>query len=113
MPWDFVLLSETWRTDTIEHFSTEGGHIFVGCGGEAGKKGVAILIHAKWSKFVDRFRPVNNRVCFIDVSSSALKARIVCTYFPHGGYPDSEVNKTYLTLGAIHREAIEKKQHFI
>ena len=47
--WDAVIFTETWRSEIREIFVTEYGHRWFGSGGTHGAKGVAVLLHKRWT----------------------------------------------------------------
>ena len=95
LDWDIVLLNETWRSQTQERWKTNEGHIFCGSGGTEGSKGVAILLHRKWSQGFKAFHAISNRLCSVDCSISGSPCRLISAYFPHGGHDDEEVEGLY------------------
>ena len=111
--WDFVLVSETWRGDKAEFFEMSDGHTFVGSGGEAGKRGVGIMIDARWKKFIASFNAISSRVCEVQIVSKFWKAQICSVYFPHGGYSDPHVQEMYTTLQNIRKRVNQRKSIFI
>ena len=50
---DLLLLSETWRGDREEHFTTTGGHKVFLSGGSPGRRGVGICISKKLLNKID------------------------------------------------------------
>ena len=106
--WDIVIVSETWRTDKDEHWNSEDGHVFSGAGHDSARKGVGILLHKRWRKRIIRFRPVSERICFLDVRMFGFCYRFVSVYFPDSTYPDAEVQKVYDSLAEVHNDAVRK-----
>jgi len=68
--WDAVLLSETWREEEKEFWSTTDENLFFGSGCADGRKGTGILLHAKWKKRVTQAVAVNPRLCYIDLKGA-------------------------------------------
>jgi len=96
-----------------EQWVTEDDHLFVGSGGTSSKHGVAILIHKKWKRHVVQFRPINERVAYVDVERGKFKIRIISAYFPHSGYSDTHVQELYDILNKVIRDARKKKMHIL
>ena len=47
--WDAILINETWRLEQKEFWKTRWGHIFTASGHAKNTRGVAILLHSRWS----------------------------------------------------------------
>ena len=103
--WDIVCLSETWRSERQERWKTEEGHIFCGSGGAEGSKGVAILLHRKWSQGFKAFTAISNRLCTMDCKIEGHRCRLISVYFPHGGQEDESVEGLYSMLDALRQSS--------
>ena len=111
--WDMVMVNETWRPSTEEHWITEDDHVFAGAGHDSGRKGVGILLHKRWSKSIIRFEPVSERLCLLDVKVFGSKYWFVSVYFPDSTYSDAEVQKVYDSLAEIRKDAAKKKYRVV
>ena len=111
--WDAVTLNETMRVVKQECWITGGGHMFLAAGYSAHTRGVAILVHKKWTNHITKFRAVNERVAAVDIRHKQIRLRIISAYFPHSGYGDEEVQNMYNTLSELIREAREHKLEII
>ena len=89
VPWDAVLLSETWRAAQSEKWTTADGNLFAGSGGMNGSRGVAILLRAKWVADERSFQAINERICCVDVECGDCQLRVMSVYLPHAGYGDA------------------------
>jgi len=92
-------------TTKKETWITEGGHMFVSSGHTTSSRGVAILIHKKWQKYVTKYQPINKRIAYIDIVRRSFKMRLATAYFPHSGYNDNHIQQIYDALATIHDEA--------
>ena len=95
LEWDIVFMNETWRSKTQERWKTKEGHIFCGSGGSHGSKGVAVLLHSKWSRGFKAFQASSDLLCWVDCTISTSPCRLISVYFPHGGHDDEEVEGLY------------------
>lgn len=111
--WDIIILTETWRTKPREFFVTIGGHMFAGAGCDAGRRGVAFLVHKRWRHNIKEFHVVNERIAYLRLWRRHLKMRVIGAYFPHGGYSDTKVQEVYSALSEIHREATSWRESTI
>eukprot|EP00973_Karenia_brevis_P092905 12414597-Karenia_brevis.AAC.1 len=107
--WDAVVVNETWREAREEFAEVHDGHVWFGSGGTAGKHGVGILLHERWSNHVRSWRATNTRLGYLDINFNKLKLRLVAVYFPHAGYPDQAVQDVYDELDSILREGATKR----
>ena len=103
--WDAVLLTETWRELKEEQFVTRDGHLFMAFGGTKGQKGVAIILHRRWTHSMGKFCPVSERVCYVDLSTGPKKLTLISVYMPHGSCPNNEVEQTYAILTQTIKQA--------
>ena len=108
--WDILFLSETWREQQQERWKTKDGHIFCGSGGNSGSKGVAIILHRRWSKGFKAFYAISDRVCAVDCKISGQLCRLISVYFPHGGYDDEAVEGMYADVDKVIRGARRQKR---
>ena len=111
--WDILVLNETWRLDGFEMVATNEGHLFCNAGCEAGRRGVGFLVHKRWTKWLKSFTPVNERVACITLQRQKLKLQLIGVYFPHSGYPDSDVQQLYDTLECLLHESRTNRQHVV
>ena len=51
------------------------------------------------------FNAIDERICYLDLETHSSKIRIITAYFPHSGYRDTCVQRTYDTLSAIIQDA--------
>ena len=65
--WDLFVLQETWRADACETLITSHGHLWYGSGGMRGQRGVGFLLHKKWKDNVCIFKPISERLGFLDI----------------------------------------------
>jgi hypothetical protein len=63
--WDAVLIIETWCASEWESWLMESGHLFAAAGCTDASRGVAILLHRRWTGCVGSFEAVNERVCYM------------------------------------------------
>jgi hypothetical protein len=114
--WDVVLLHETWRDAGDEQFEVEAGHVFMGSG-TAGvcnnSRGVANVVHRRWSKNVISCTAHSERLCWADIKMGNCSFRLVSTYMPHAWYPDADVEWVYRELSTCKRAAALKHLCFI
>ena len=111
--WDVLILSETWREEEFEMWTTNDGHLFANAGCVKKRRGVGFLVHSKWVPFITQFVAINERVSYVRIVKGRLKLKIVAVYFPHSGYSDEAVQFMYDTLGEVVAEAKNKKEHII
>eukprot|EP00973_Karenia_brevis_P046769 6489060-Karenia_brevis.AAC.1 len=71
------------RKEANELWKTKDGHTFAGSGYNVNTRGVAILIHKRWTPFVKQFVPVNERIPYVDISRGRFNIRAITAYFPH------------------------------
>eukprot|EP00973_Karenia_brevis_P094564 12423135-Karenia_brevis.AAC.1 len=71
--WDVVLINETWREEKEEFDALPDGHVWLGSGGTAGRRGVGILVHGTWAGFVHRWSAINERVGVLEINRKNLK----------------------------------------
>jgi exonuclease III len=109
--WDVILVSETWRPETEEIWELEDGHWFMGAGCRDERRGVAIIVHSRWKKHVERFEPVNERLSFADVDFDGLRLRVIATYFPDSSYSNGHVEKVYIALDECIDQARRQRRH--
>ena len=110
--WDILILTETWRLDEFEMFTTNDGHLFANAGCKAGRRGVGFLIHRKWVKCMHNFTPINERVACITLQRQKFRIKILGVYFPHCGYSDDCVQQMYNILEGAVRET-KKREHLV
>ena len=107
-------MNETMRDTKRELWTTSAGHTFAGSGHGENNKGVAILIHKKWSKHLIRFEAIDDRLAYVDMFiKNNERIRIVSAYFPHSGYADKHIQKMYDLLSQIKEEAKKKKMFVV
>ena len=111
--WDFILITETWRTQTEELFTMTSGHLFCGSGSSSGTRGVAIIMHKRWAKYLKQFTCVDDRVAFIDVTVHGKSYRLAAVYFPHSGYADKHIQRMYTILSELHLDATNEQSDII
>lgn len=101
--WDAILLSETWRPEGEEIWTTAGGHLFMGSGFSEERRGVGILLHARWNhkRHFQNFIAINERVCYADVSCGKAVLRLVSVYMPDSTYSDKQVELIYTILSGV------------
>ena len=109
LEWNVIMVNETMRSQKREFWTTRGGHIFLASGYDLPTRGVAIVLHKKWSKYIKQFTPINERCAFVDIRSKKMKIRFVSAYFPHSWYSDTEVQELYDILTETVREAKQKR----
>lgn len=49
----------------------------------------------------------------MDINIGKLKLRVVTAYLPHGGYNDTQIQRIYTTLTAIHQECKKERRIFV
>ena len=102
-----MVLSETWREEGCEMWSTTHDHSWFGSGGSKGQCGVGFLLHSRWKHIL--FKPCSNRAAALDLClAKTLEIRFVAAYFPHGGHLDEEVDALYASIEAECAEARAK-----
>eukprot|EP00959_Pyramimonas_sp_CCMP1952_P330861 6928447-Pyramimonas_sp.AAC.1 len=74
--WDFATVNETWRDVKKEFWLSQDGHAFMGTGLQSNSRGVAIVIHKRWVSAIRQFRPINERIAYVDVHKGRIKLRI-------------------------------------
>ena len=111
--WDAILINESWRAEREEHDTLDQGHIWLGSGGTAGTRGVGILLHKRWSRYIHRWRAIDERIGLLELNISSVKISLVVVYMPHCGYQDADIQVVYDKLEALHEEARKKKRIFI
>ena len=84
LSWGLCCFTETrlLSTDIILH----GGLRSIGSLSSAGASGVAILIHVKYVKLVNKVIRISDRVLAVDVRIGRKHSRIMSVYLPHAGY---------------------------
>ena len=102
-PWHIAFLTETWRPDKAEKWERDDEqaakkHLFLGSGGDTGRNGVAIVVHADVKKRLTSWKMINDRVCTADLHFTGHRIRAISVYMSCGKYSDEEVNKVYRTL---------------
>ena len=93
--WDVVLLTETWRSEREDIFTLPSGHLFVGSGGATGERGVASIIHKRWSDGIRKINCVSERLIVFELDILHVQFTVMVPYFPHSGYSDTEVEPLY------------------
>ena len=112
--WDIVTINETWRLNPHELWTTKRDHhLFAGSGFESNTRGVAFLIHRRWTKRLQSFTPIDERIAYIDIDVGRTKLRITTAYFPHTGYNDTHIQRMYHILTTLRTDATRQKRHFI
>ena len=79
-------------------------------GGTAGKHGVGVLLHNRWSNYVHRQRAISPRLGVLDLNVQQLKISMVVVYIPHCGSGDEHVEEMYAQLSLIIQEARSRKR---
>ena len=97
------MLSETWRGEKEEHFTTVGGHKVFLSGGSPGRRGVGICI-AK--KLLDKINGVlffsySDRVCALHFTLGTIRLQVFSCYLPTSWEPDLAVEQVYELLGLL------------
>ena len=73
--------------------------LWYGSGGTRGQRGVGFLLHNKWTDYVSIYKPMSDRLAFLDVAiSKKLTVRCFSVYMPHSEYPDQDVEVVYTML---------------
>ena len=111
--WNVCILSETWRKQQKDYYSTKNGNTFMYAGCEAGRRGVGFLVNGEWSAYISNFVPINERVAYLRIIKHGIKLTIIGVYFPHTGYSDDKVQEMYDLLVPIIDEARSRKDHII
>ena len=111
--WSVCVLSETWRKQQQDYYSTKNGNTFMYAGCEAGRRGVGFLVNEEWSSYISDFAPINERVAYLRIVKNNVKLTIIGVYFPHTGYADDTVQEMYDILATIIDEAQRRKDHII
>ena len=109
--WDVILVNETWRGQSEEIVKLKGGHMWFGSSGSAGKHGVGILLHRRWS--FQRFRAVSSRLCMLEVDADERKFNFIVAYMPHGGYSDEEVEAMYSAISLQIKDARKRRRSIV
>ena len=108
--WDVVLMNEIWRVEGQEAWDTEEGHRFLGTGCDQGRKGVAVLLHQKWTKKIVDVEHINERIMIVDVKVPLGKMlRLIPAYFPDSTYPDHHIENVYNALAEAVTSAWKSK----
>lgn len=113
LQWDLMMLSETWRKTKEEVWRSSAGHLFLGAGCPDGRRGVAIVVHARHAKGFRAFHAVNERVCAVDIDVQGIKLRIISVYMPDCSYDDAVVEATYAQLDALCRRSRQLQRRII
>ena len=101
-------MTEAWRSEREEHYTTQQGHRFIGSGGGKGEKGVAVFLHDRWADQVTRVTAISKRLLAVDVIVARRQFRFIVTYMPHGGRPDEEVASIYDAIDKLHTDAFQR-----
>ena len=108
--WDADMINETWRAETEEYDTLESKHIWFGSGGTAGRHGVGILLHSRWTDYVRGWRAVSTRVGVLDLDTPNLGFSLIVVYMPHCGKSDACVEEVYATISSLMKEARAAKR---
>ena len=111
--WSICILSEIWRKQEKDYYSTKNGNTFMYAGCEAGRRGVGFLVNGEWSPFISNFVPICERVAYLRIIKHNVKLTVIGVYFPHTGYADDTVQEMYDILATIINEAQARKDHII
>ena len=111
--WSICILSEIWRKQQKDYYSTKNGNTFMYAGCEAGRRGVGFLVNRQWSSFISNFVPINERIAYLRITKHKVKLTIIGVYFPHTGYADNTVQEMYDILATLVDEAQTRKDHII
>jgi hypothetical protein len=106
--WDFFGVAETWRKAGKEYADLPDGHLLIGSGGTHRRKGVALILHERWSKRVKIWRAVSDRLLVVDLKLGRKVLRIMVAYMPTLEGPAEEVDGVYGEMNRAAEEA-EKK----
>ena len=100
---DLLLLSETWRGDREEHFTTIGGHKVVLSGGSPGRRGVGICISKKLLNKIDGvlFFCYSDRMCALHFRLGTIPFQVFSCYMPTTWEPDLVVEQFFELLGLL------------
>ena len=82
--WSIVCFSES-RCRRQDKLLSEG-HYLICEYDDVAASGVAILIHYKFTRFIQRKHLVHDRVMAIDMKLGSRRVRIISVYVPHAGY---------------------------
>ena len=109
-PGDLVVLTETWREETNEVFTTEYGHAWLGCGSTPRQHGVGFLLNKN--------TPIETSCAcqtgwFLGRTVWNLSLRSFGVYMPHGGYDDEHVDIVFAQLEACMTSASRQRMHTI
>ena len=85
----------------------------MGSGHNESTRGVALVIHKRWTPFIRKFQAIHERIAYVDIIKRTLKIRITTAYFPHSGYADNHVQSIYDTLTCLRKEAKQHNMYFI
>ena len=90
---DLLLLSETWRGDREEHFTTAGGHKVFFSGVSPGRRGVGICISRKLLNKIDGvlFFCYSDRVRALHFTFGTIRFQVFSCYMPTTWEPDLAV----------------------
>ena len=100
---DLLLLSETWRGEKEEHFTTTGGHKVFLSGGSPGKRGVGICVARKLLDKMNGilFSSYSDRVCTLHFKLGTIRFQIFSCYMPTSWEPDLDVEQFLELLGLL------------
>ena len=100
---DLLLLSETWRGDREEHFTTTGGHKVFLSGGSPGRRGVGICISKKLLNKIDSvlFFCYSDRVCVLHFTLGTIQFQVFSCYMPTTWEPDLAVEQFFELVGLL------------
>ena len=97
IPWDVVVLVETWREAVKEVFVFPSGHTFYGSGGCKRRCGVGFLVHKRHTRH--SCVSINMRLAVLRLKSGSLRLQVFGVYMPDSSYPDQDVEAVYEQLG--------------
>ena len=106
--WDIVVITETWRDAKEENVVLADGHRFLGSGGTVSERGVAVIVHSRWSNGVQGCQAVSERLMAVEVDIWTHKFTLIATYMPHSGYDAVAVEEVYAAMSTLHNEARRK-----
>ena len=109
IPWDVILVNETWRDGQEEFDELENGHVWLGSGGTKGKHGVGALVHKRWKEAI-RWRAISPRLGVLRLDRDKVRIMIIIVYMPHMGYPDKTVEDMYEQLSILIKEGRREKR---
>ena len=111
--WEIMCLSETWREERRELWTSRKHHLFAGSGGTQGRNGVAIVLHAQLHAKIDSFCAMSDRVAALDFTARRRKFRVIAVYLPHSGYVDSVVEQFYGQISELVRQGRNQRRTLI